>query len=153
MDIGGNTQYWFQYTGGAVSGTATLTAPLGPGQYVFRYLLNNTYTEAARSAVITVTGSTGGGGSSYTITPSATVVSAGAQMSVSWTAPGGSSNIDWLQLMDAGGNIQYWARYTSGAVSGTATLAAPTRPGQYIFRYLLNNTYTEAARTGIITVQ
>src|SRR5437773_11371127 len=42
------------YTGGAASGTFLTTAPDTPGDYEFRYLLNNGYTDAARSRTITV---------------------------------------------------------------------------------------------------
>jgi hypothetical protein len=147
MNAGGNTQYWYLYTGGAASGSATVPAPAQAGQYVFRYLLNNTYTEAARSAVITVQNSS----AAYSLTPSATSVQANTPMSVNWTAPVGSSAIDWIQLTDSTVNTQYWYKYTDGASNGTFTFTAPAANGQYILRYLLNNTYAEAVRT-VITV-
>ena len=74
-------------------------------------------------------------------------------MSVSWTAsrtqPG-----DWLALFRVGGNYDDdWWGYTSGATSGTQTLTAPTRPGQYQFRYLLNDSFLELARSSPVTVR
>ena len=45
-----------------------------------------------------------------------------------------------------------WYEYTDGAESGTFTLSAPTQPGQYEFRYLLNDGYTDVARYGPVTV-
>jgi hypothetical protein len=44
------TRYWFQYTGGATSGTFTLPAPAIAGQYVFRYCLLGSVTTAVSSA-------------------------------------------------------------------------------------------------------
>jgi hypothetical protein len=50
-----NTSYlWYRATGGATSGTFSLSAPLAPGQYEFRYLPNNGFTAVARSNSVTV---------------------------------------------------------------------------------------------------
>jgi hypothetical protein len=38
---------WWQYTNGTTSGTTTLSAPLGLGQYEFRYFLDNGYDVVA----------------------------------------------------------------------------------------------------------
>jgi hypothetical protein len=46
---------WWLYTGGTTSSSVTLIAPLQPGMYEFRYLLDDGYTEAVRSATFTVT--------------------------------------------------------------------------------------------------
>jgi len=46
---------WSSYTGGATSGTFTLSAPTQAGQYEFRYLLDNGVDDAARSSLVTVT--------------------------------------------------------------------------------------------------
>ena len=45
---------WWEYTKGASSGTLTLSAPTGAGQYEFRYLLNDDYIDAVRSSPVTV---------------------------------------------------------------------------------------------------
>ena len=45
---------WSRYTEGAQSGTFTLVAPNQAGQYEFRYLLDDGWIDAARSAVVTV---------------------------------------------------------------------------------------------------
>ncbi|HKW01023.1 MAG TPA: S8 family serine peptidase [Vicinamibacterales bacterium] len=146
-----NTVYgWFTHTGGATSGTANLTAPLVPGQYEFRYLLNDGYQDTARSAAVTVTQ----GQVSFTLTASPLSVAGGGALSVSWTAPGGESATDWIGLFHVGdpNTIYGWFAYTNGATSGTFNLTAPTQPGQYEFRYLLNNGYTDTARSAAITV-
>ena len=44
---------WF-YTGGAASGTRSMTMPTTPGRYVLRYLVDNGYVHKAESVVITV---------------------------------------------------------------------------------------------------
>jgi len=45
---------WWEYTKGASSGTLTLSAPTGAGQYEFRYLLNDDYIDTVRSSPVTV---------------------------------------------------------------------------------------------------
>ena len=45
---------WAGYTDGDRSGTFTFTAPSQAGQYEFRYLLDDGWIDAARSAVVTV---------------------------------------------------------------------------------------------------
>jgi hypothetical protein len=47
---------WSEYTGGATSGTFTLTAPTQPGQYEFRYHPNDGCVDTARSPVTVRTG-------------------------------------------------------------------------------------------------
>src|SRR4051812_8394159 len=67
--------------------------------------------------------------SSYTLTAPASATPGGS-LSVSWTAPAGSSTTDWLGLYRAGepnGSYGWWS-YTGGATSGTRTLTAPTTP-------------------------
>jgi hypothetical protein len=74
-------------------------------------------------------------------------------MSVSWTAPGARPN-DWLALFKVGGSYDDdWSGNTNGATSGTLTLTAPTRPGQYEFRYLLAGGFLESARSSPVTVR
>jgi hypothetical protein len=140
-----------KYTGGAASGTLTFRAPVVAGTYEFRYLLNNTYTVKATSNSVSVTGS-----SPYSLTPSATSVRAGRSLSVSFTAPAGSSSTDWVALIrvdDSSMNYMnnLWA-FTNGATSGTLNFTAPSTPGSYEFRYLLNNGYRDVCRSVTITV-
>lgn len=89
----------------------------------------------------------------YTVTASTDLVAPGGELSVSWTASTGRS-LDWISLFRAGdGNTAYgWYEYMEGATSGTFTLSAPTEAGQYEFRYLLNDGYTDVARSGPVTV-
>jgi IPT/TIG domain len=88
-----------------------------------------------------------------TVTPSADVVDAGGRMSVSWTAPGGRAG-DWLALFKVGERYDDdWWDYTNGATSGTLTVTAPTRPGQYEFRYLPGGSSIDVARSSPVTVR
>ena len=88
-----------------------------------------------------------------TVTPSTNAVDAGGQISVSWTAPGARA-ADWLALFKVGGSYDDdWWGHTNGATSGTLTLVAPTRPGQYEFRYLLDGDFIEVARSSPVTVR
>jgi hypothetical protein len=144
---------WWQYTQGAASGSASLNAPAQPGQYEFRYLLENGYTQAAVSAPVSV-GSGDPGGSTYSLTVDPVNVGVNGALSVSWTAPAGRPSGDWIGLYRIGDpSTSYLAWfYTSGTTSGNAPVAAPSQPGQYEFRYFLNDSYTEGARSAPITV-
>jgi hypothetical protein len=74
---------------------------------------------------------------------------------VSWTAStkGGK---DWIALFKKADSnmtpITGWVGWTDGAISGTFTLSAPTQAGQYEFRYLLDDGYSDAARSSLVTV-
>ncbi len=91
----------------------------------------------------------------YAITSSTSTVAAGGQLSVSWTAPRGGAS-DWIgffKVTDSSYDYEFrWWQYTGGGSSGTLTLDAPTTPGQYEFRYLLDDGYVDAARSTPVTV-
>ena len=74
---------------------------------------------------------------------------------MSFSAPPGRSPYDWISLFKVGDpNRSYgWWRYTDGAESGTFNLTAPLTPGQYEFRYLLEDGYTSIKISNVITVQ
>jgi hypothetical protein len=89
----------------------------------------------------------------FTLTPSSDVVDAGDQMTVSWTAPSGRAG-DWIAVFRIGASYEDdWYGLTNGATSGTHTLAAPTRPGPYEFRYLVNDSFLDVARSSPVTVR
>ena len=89
----------------------------------------------------------------FTLTPSTDVIDAGGQMSVSWTAPGGRAG-DWIAVFRVGASYEdEWYGLTNGATSGTHTLTAPTRPGQYEFRYLVDDGFVEVVRSSPVTVR
>jgi len=89
----------------------------------------------------------------YTLTPSASAVAPGAQLSVNWTASIGGRG-DTIALYKKGdpNTAAGWWRETFGAVAGTFTLTAPSQEGQYEFRYLLDDEVTDTARSSVVTV-
>lgn len=90
-----------------------------------------------------------------TLSVSSNAITSGSPMIVSWVAPAGRSVWDWIGLFKVGdSNAGYgWYDYTKGATSGMLTLTAPTQAGQYEFRYLLDDGYVDAARSGQVTVK
>src|SRR5207237_944773 len=110
-----NTAYgtWF-YTGGAATGSQTIAAPYAPGQYEFRYLVNNSFTSVATSNTVTVTPG------AFTLSASPSSVGPGGSVSVQWTAPAGRPSTDWIGLYRVGDpNTLYLAyQYTGGTPAG-----------------------------------
>jgi len=90
----------------------------------------------------------------YTLVATPDNVAPGGQITVSWTAPSGSSNLDWIGLFKVGtANSQYLRiMYTNGATSGSFNVTAPEEPGQYEFRYLLNNSFTSVKTSNVVKV-
>ena len=89
-----------------------------------------------------------------TLTTSATVVAPNAALTVSWVVAAGQSPSDWIGLYRVGdpNTSNKWNEYTKGATSGSFTITAPITPGQYEFRYLVDDGFDDAARSGPITV-
>lgn len=89
----------------------------------------------------------------YTLTASSSTVGPGGELRVSWTVPRGGSR-DWIGLYGVGAAScdHGWSEYTKGASSGTLTLQAPTRAGQYEFRYQPDDGCDVAARSNPVTV-
>jgi hypothetical protein len=89
----------------------------------------------------------------YTLTSSPEMVSPGAELSVSWTAPKGGK-LDWIGIFLVGARNcdhgDYW--YTDNQTSGTLTVKAPSKPGQYEFRYHLDDGCAETVRSNPVTV-
>lgn len=91
----------------------------------------------------------------YTLVPSRSAVVAGGDLSVIWTAPRGGAG-DWVGLFevtDPSTNYEpgRWT-YTRGATSGTLALQAPSTPGLYEFRYLLDDGYVDVVRSTTVNV-
>ncbi len=73
----------------------------------------------------------------------------GANLTVSWTAPAGSSYYDMIGLYPTettGSRGAIWSSYTTGARSGSFTLTASTI-GTYEFRYFVNQAVYQLAQT------
>ena len=95
------------------------------------------------------------GNQAYTISSSTSTVVVGRQLSVSWNVPSGG-DFDWIGFFKVTDSSEAyesrWWQYTGGAKSGTLILDAPTTPGLYEFRYLLNDGFVDAARSATVTV-
>lgn len=142
---------WWQYTSGATSGSFSLTAPQAPGLYEFRYMLDDSPVDVKSSVPVAVVAAAS---EEYTLTPSSTQVSMGAALQIQWTAPAGSAT-DWIGLFQSGSpnTAPVWWVYTGSVTAGSATLEAPRIPGEYEFRYLPNNGYTDVAQSATVKVQ
>jgi IPT/TIG domain len=92
----------------------------------------------------------------FSLVSSAETVTTGSSLSVSWVAPGRPSAFDWVGFFKVGApsssyELGWWA-YTNGQTAGTLALTAPVEPGQYEFRYLLDDGFVEAGRSRPVTV-
>src|SRR3989442_9268929 len=87
----------------------------------------------------------------YSVSASPSSVAPGASVSVSWTAPSGSSATDWIGMYQTGGSLLYAYVYTNGATSGASNFTMP-QAGTWEFRYYLNNGYNLAATSNTVTV-
>lgn len=95
----------------------------------------------------------------YSVSASPGSVHMGKPISVSWTAPSGASNSDWIGIYKVGdpdsSYITY--KYTMGATSGTVSFNAPAfygvASGQVEFRYFLANGYSKVATGNTVTVE
>ncbi len=111
-------------------GTVSLRAPVAPGEYDIRYVLDMGSSRSVKARTpLTVTEA------GATLTAPATAET-GQALSVAWTGPDGKG--DYVDLVKAGetktsGEIIY--AYTSAG--SPAKLEAPSAPGNYEIRYLL----------------
>ena len=104
----------------------------------------------AQTVSFTVTPPTG----SYTVSASPSIINAGGSVTVSWTAPNGSSTTDriGLYLAKTDKKSLLSAFSTNGATSGSQPVNLPKDGGQYEFRYLLNGGYNAVASSNAVTV-
>lgn len=148
-----NTAYMsVTFTNGLEAGSFVCEAPAIPGSYEFRYLVNNSFVSVAKSNTILVEPASG-----FTLSLSQSVVAGNEEVTVEWLAPIGRPNTDWIGLFKHGevDNHNYdpnrWA-YTGGTTSGSHVFRMPTEPGDYVFRYLLRNSYASVSESSIIRV-
>src|SRR5687768_14785773 len=95
----------------------------------------------------------GGIASAQTVSVSPSTTVPNEPITVSWTAPSGSSTTDWIGMYVIGDpNTSYQhAFYTNGATSGSEKFYGPSAPGNYEFRYLVNDTYNSVATSNPLT--
>lgn len=140
-----------------------LSGNSGAGNGTVSYSVGANIGASARSATISIAGqiftvqqaAAPVSGNNYTLNASPSVIAAGGQITVTFTAPIGSSSLDWIGLYKVGTpNTAYLdGGYTRGLTSGVLNGYAPSEPGQYEFRYLLNDGYTSVANSNTISVQ
>jgi len=146
----------YAYTNGSAGGSLNLTVPIGTasGTYELRLFANNSYQRLATSGPVTV-GSSGGGGSA-TLTASPTDVTAGAQITATWSGIATPAPQDWIGLFagSAPDNANIAWKYTGGAAAGSLTLTVPlgTPPGGYQLRLFANNGFIRLATSNPVFV-
>ena len=143
-----NTSYlqWTYVGAGVTSRTWTVT-PASPGAYEFRLFPNGGYTRAATSSTLTVTAAV-----PASLTVSATTVAAGAQVTATLSGGAGGAT-DWLALAAVGSpNTSYlqWTYVGAGVTTRTWTVTLASA-GSYEFRLFLNNGYTRAGTSAVVT--
>jgi len=156
---------WTYINSAANSGTVTFTN-LPPGTYEARFYSGSGYDRQTTSPTFTIAGDDdtpdpdpnpnpdSGGTDDYALTLSASSISVGGNITVTFEAPTNSNrSADWIGLYKVGAtNQQYEAwRYTGASASGALSFAVTTT-GQYEFRYLKNNGYIVVAVSSPITV-
>jgi len=95
--------------------------------------------------------------SGFELSASPASAASGEIITVSWTAADGqTSSRDWIGFYRVGDDNSAfdWSRwtYTDGWASGSFSVTAPGTAGPYEFRYLLDDGYTDAARSNPVTV-
>jgi len=138
---------WSGQTGGAVSGTFTVTLPTDPGIWQFRYISN------AKNQVMAVSADLPVNVSQFSVTANSTTAQATGIRTVSWTAPAGRPQT-WadtigLYRVGATNDAPIWQQYTMGATGGMFKVRV-AKPGTYEFRYVVG--YVSAAHSAPVIV-
>ena len=90
-----------------------------------------------------------------TLAASPAVVAPGGPITVTWVAPGRERAFgDWIGMYRVGDqNVDYgWWDYVAD-IAGTVTATAPMAPGEYEFRYLIDDGYVDIMRSNRVTVR
>jgi subtilisin family serine protease len=157
VDGPGQYPQWVYVGAGTTTRTWTVTVPSTPGQYEFRFFLNDSYTRAATSPTVTVPAPPPPPpGSIPTLAVSPSTALPGGSVTVTLTNGLGGAK-DWLGFVAVGttdgpGKYPQWTYVGAGVTSRTWTVTAPTTPGQYEFRYFPNDSYTRLASSPPVTV-
>ncbi|TSC77496.1 MAG: RHS repeat-associated core domain protein [Parcubacteria group bacterium Gr01-1014_33] len=162
----------YHYTNGQTAGTVSFTAPTLAGDYEFRYLPRDGYVDVARSNRVSVASTPSPPPppapapapppplppppplTTLSVTPASLVQGQGS-FTVTWNAAGVTrSPYDWIGMFkvgDANQNYGQWF-YTDGQASGTKSFSSAVTPGEYKFRYLLDDGYTDVGQSSKVTV-
>ena len=87
------------------------------------------------------------------LTASPRIVAPGGDLSVDWAVSVNHSSSDWIGFFgigvpSTGYQEGYW-QYVPNGLSGTLMFKAPTQPGEYEFRYLLDDGFIDVARAPV----
>lgn len=132
-------------------GSISFKAPGKPGDYEFRYMLEDNQTAIAVSNPVRVLGDVPPP-PQVEVQPAATVVKCGSDIPVRSTLYSGKGkSTDWIGLYAAGAKNQEYVswKYVTDAEQ---VLRAPVQPGTYEVRYLLDNGYESVATSVRIVV-
>lgn len=91
----------------------------------------------------------------YTVNAGPDAVTAGATITVDWSAADKHAPTDWVGLYRVGApdtRVISW-QYTDSATTGHLSFTAPRRQGRYEFRYFLNDGFTRAAKSNRVRVR
>lgn len=146
---------------GLTTATLAVQAPVVSGSYEIRLFANNGFTRLATSGAIFVEAPTGHLAVNGVGAPNPAVVAAGSTATVVVT--GGPANRgDWVALYASGAaegaflDSRYLNNTTvapaTGSASGTLTFIAPVTPGEYEFRFFVNDGYARLATSGPVSV-
>jgi|GEM_PF-695537 len=127
-----NYKYGYEYTRKAnATGDLKFMAPIVAGEYGLRYMLNGKPRDrklAATTFTVTDVGAT--------VQPPTEPIEAGAQFNVDWDGP--DSMQDFIALTDIdGAPYSYTYGYVYTRNGNPAMLTAPTTPGEYLVRYVM----------------
>jgi subtilisin family serine protease len=132
--------------------TWAVNMPDTGGVYEFRLFVNNSYTQVAVSAPVTVDA---GEPAVATLTPGTTTATTGEAVTVTLAdSPGGAQ--DWLSLALVGSPANSYVAYTyvgDGVSDRTWTVNMPDTEGEYEFRLFLDNGYTQAGVSVPVSVE
>ena len=145
-----NTTYlqWIYVGAGVTTRTWTINVPTTGGPFEFRLFLNNSYTRAATSAPVSLSGPV------PSLDVSTTSAAGGTSVTATLTNGIGGAK-DWLALAaSSASNATYvqWIYVGAGVTSRTWTITLPSSGGPYEFRLFLNDGYTRAATSPAITL-
>jgi hypothetical protein len=145
-----NAPQW-TYVNGAVNGSVKFnTAALGPGTYVARAFVDDSYTVIAESPSFTVTTD-----AQAAVTTDAATYAVEQTITISWTGLPGNTK-DWVGYAPAGSpdtTVTRWLYTNSTAGSGSLALEGALAPGTYVARSFVNDSYTKAAESAPFVIQ
>jgi len=137
-----NEKAYLNYTYTSSGSPLNLKAPDKPGDYEIRYILNQSRTILTKTDIkVTKVGAK--------VNAPATV-KAGSAFKVNWQGPNYKS--DYITIVPAGVKDSEYLSYAYTSKGSPASLKAPTKPGKYEVRYILNQSRTALART-VVTIK